>query len=88
MILGFFKPSFWLFEAVNRFIKVSRVPLRCFWVKNVLKNKFLGMKYPCQDFLVTLWSSKSRPVDNVFLFLFFLDKQWTTHRPLYDKKNA
>jgi hypothetical protein len=49
----FFYQFFWLFEAVNRFIKVFRVPLRCFWVKIVLKNKFLGMKYPYQDFLGT-----------------------------------
>ena len=68
---------FELFKSIYEFIKVSKVFyfifLNIFWVKQILKNKFLNTKYPNHDVSVTLWSPKSRPIDDA-IFVFFKKK--------------
>jgi hypothetical protein len=79
--------SFWNSEFFDRFLSYLSLYmnllkfLRCFtlffkiffWVKQTLKNEFLSTKYPNHDVSVTLWSPKSRPIDDA-ISVFFLKK--------------
>jgi hypothetical protein len=54
--------------------------------KKCVQKQVLGYEIPLPRLFRDLWLSKSRPVDDVLFFFFFLNKRWMTHHPLYDKK--